>query len=136
HETTHALLDSVQPFFLERTGPDAPAFHEAIADIISLLGHFSYPDALLDTIQRTGGLIQRELLNPDATPTEAAGRVAAERSQRNPLVDLALQFGESLGNRAALRSALGRVPNPADLRTAPEGHERGAVLRAGSLCAL
>jgi hypothetical protein len=130
HETTHALLDSVQPFFLERTGPDAPAFHEAIADIISLLGHFSYPDALLDTIQRTGGLIQRELLNPDATPTEGAGRVAAERSQRNPLVDLALQFGESLGNRAALRSALGRVPNPAYFRTALEPHERGAILVA------
>ena len=130
HETTHALLDSVQPYFLERTGPDAPAFHEAIADVISLLGHFTYTDALLDTIQRTGGLIQRDLLNPDATPTDEAGRVAAERSQRNPLVDLALQFGESLGNRAALRSALGRRPDPAELRTAVEAHDRGAILVA------
>ena len=130
HETTHALLDSVQPFFLERTGPDAPAFHEAFADVISLLGHFSYADALLDTIQRTGGLIQRDLLNPDATPTDGAARVAAERSQRNPLVDLALQFGESLGNRAALRSALGRTPDPADLRNAVEAHDRGAILVA------
>ena len=130
HETTHALLDSVQPYFLERTGPDAPAFHEAFADVISLLGHFTYTDALLDTIQRTGGLIQRDLLNPDATPTDEAGRVAAERSQRNPLVDLALQFGESLGNRAALRSALGRRPDPAELRTAVEAHDRGAILVA------
>jgi hypothetical protein len=130
HETTHALLDSVQPYFLEGTSYDAPAFHEAIADVVALLGHFSYTDALLDTIRRTGGLIQRDLLDPDAAPTDGAGRVAAERSQRNPLVDLALQFGESLGNRAALRSALGRAPNPADLATAFEPHDRGAILVA------
>ena len=130
HETTHALLDSVQPYFLERTGPDAPAFHEAIADVIALLGHFTFADALLDTIRRTGGLIQRDLLNPDAMPADDTGRVSAERSRHNPLVDLALQFGESLGNRAALRSALGRKPDPAELRTALEAHDRGAILVA------
>ncbi len=130
HETTHALLDSVQPYFLERTGPDAPAFHEAFADVVSLLGHFTYADALLDTIQRTGGLIQRDLLNPDAVPSDALGRVSAERSRGNPLVQLALQFGESLGNRAALRSALGRRPDPAELRRAFEAHDRGAILVA------
>ena len=130
HETTHALLDSVQPHFLEKTSADAPAFHEAIADVVALLGHFSYDDALLDTIQRTGGLIQRDLMNPDAAPTDDLGRVSAERSRGNPLVQLALQFGESLGNRAALRSALGRQPDPRELERAFEAHDRGAILVA------
>jgi hypothetical protein len=130
HETTHALLDSVQPHFLERTSFDTPAFHEALADVVSLLGHFTYPEALLDTIQRTGGLIQRDLLNPDVGPIDELGRVNAERSRRNPLVDLALQFGEALGNRSALRSALGRRPDPAELPLATEAHERGAILVA------
>jgi len=46
HEATHALLDSVRPYFVDPTGPDAPAFHEAFADVMALLQHFSVPDAL------------------------------------------------------------------------------------------
>jgi hypothetical protein len=130
HETTHALLDSVQPYYLERTGPDAPAFHEAFSDVIALLGHFTFADALLDTIRRTGGLIHRDLLRPVSASGETDGPIGAERGERNPLVDLAQQFGESLGNRAALRSALDKRPDPAVLRGAFEAHERGAILVA------
>src|SRR5258708_10048529 len=57
HETTHALVDSQRDYFMEPTGPDAPAFHEAFADIVALFQHFTFKDALLDTIQRTGGRI-------------------------------------------------------------------------------
>jgi hypothetical protein len=32
HETTHAVLDGMRPFFAERTNPDVTAFHEAFAD--------------------------------------------------------------------------------------------------------
>ncbi len=130
HETTHALLDSVQPYYLERTGPDAPAFHEAFADVIALLGHFTIPDALLDTIRRTGGMIHRDLVRPDAEPAAGGARVAAERAEPNPLIALAQQFGESLGNRGALRSALGKDPDPRALAAATEPHDRGAILVA------
>ena len=57
HETTHALVHSQRSFSIEPTGPDAPAFHEAFADIVALFQHFSYADALLETVQRTGGRI-------------------------------------------------------------------------------
>ena len=33
HETTHALLDGLHPYFIESSNPDVLAFHEAFADI-------------------------------------------------------------------------------------------------------
>jgi hypothetical protein len=141
HETTHAVLDGMRPFFAERTNPDVAAFHEAFADLTALFRHFSHKEALLDTIQKTGGLLYKYHLRPDAgiedrlrsdagTEDKEGGKVIqAEFSASNPLVGLAQQFGEARGTGKALRSALGHRPDPNLINDLDlEAHERGAIL--------
>lgn len=62
HETAHALLDAVHPYFDEPVNPDVLAFHEAFADIVALFQHFSYPGVLRDQISRTRGELDKESL--------------------------------------------------------------------------
>jgi hypothetical protein len=130
HETTHAVLDGIREYFSEPTGPDAAAFHEGFADIVALLQHFSFKDSLLDTIQRTGGLIHRKQLAPTVRAERDGPMIQAEVGEDNPMVDLARQFGEAMGHRKALRSALGTPPDPRVLETVVEPHDRGAILVA------
>ena len=130
HETTHAILDGIREHFNEPTGPDAAAFHEGFSDIVALLQHFSFKDSLLDTIQRTGGLIHRRQLTPEVYPGHDGPMIQAEAGEDNPMVDLAHQFGEAMGNRKALRDALGTPPDPKLLETTFEPHARGAILVA------
>jgi hypothetical protein len=119
HETTHALLDGMHSKFIEASHHDALAFHEAFADIVALFQHFSNPDVLRHQIARTRG----------------------DLAAQNLLGELAQQFGESIGNYGALRSAIGRPdettgewkplkPNPDDYQTTTEPHDRGAILVA------
>jgi hypothetical protein len=130
HETTHAILDGIREHFNEPTGPDAAAFHEGFADIVALLQHFSFKDTLLDTIQRTGGFIHRRQLTPVVVAEKGGPLIQAEIGEDNPMVDLARQFGEAMGNRRALRSALGTPPDARILENTFEPHERGAILVA------
>lgn len=130
HETTHAILDGIRGHYDDLTGFDAPAFHEGFADIVALLQHFSYKDSLLETIQRTGGLIHRNQLAPNVRADKKGPMIQAEAGMDNPMVDLARQFGEAMGNRKALRSALGTPADPRVLERAFEPHERGAILVA------
>src|SRR5260221_834501 len=129
HETTHALIHDIRSHFMEATGEDTLAFHEAFADIVALFQHFTFKDALLDHIQRTGGVLYRAL-----TPTVATGGatpvIGAEEPGKNMLVGLAQQFGEAMGMRAALRSALGSPRDPRELARLFEPHQRGAILVA------
>jgi hypothetical protein len=119
HEVTHALLDGMHRRFTEDSNPDVLAFHEAFADIVALFQHFSLPDVLRHQIARTRGDLESQ----------------------NQLGDLAQQFGQAIGNRGALRSALGRVndetgvwepldPDPSAYQTVMEPHDRGAILVA------
>ena len=119
HETTHALLDGLHRRFIEPTNPDTLALHEGFADIVALFQHFSFAPALRDQIRRTRG----------------------DLASQNLLGQLAQQFGQAIGNRGALRDALGaggpgdrrvgaQEPDPADLQTAREPHARGAILVA------
>ncbi len=130
HETTHAIVDGLRNYFMEPTSPDTLAFHEAFADVVALFQHFSYEDSLKDTIQRTGGMLHQQSLKPLAAPVSEDVRFQFEEAQANPLVELARQFGEARGKRAALRSAIGTRPNPDLLESLVEPHDRGAILVA------
>ena len=129
HETTHAILDGIRTYFSERTNVDVAAFHEAFADIAALFRHFSHKEALLDTIQKTGGQLYQYHLKPEAVVTEGSPTFQAQNPQDNPLVGLAQQFGEARGMGRALRSALSKPPNPDAIKDPNlEPHDRGAIL--------
>ena len=119
HEVTHALLDGIHRRFNESSNPDVLAFHEAFADIVALFQHFSLPDVLRHQIAATRG----------------------DLASQNQLGELAQQFGQAIGKRGALRSAIGEVdettgewrprePDPEDYRAAQEPHDRGSILVA------
>ena len=141
HEVTHAVIDGVRTFFTEPTNPDVLAFHEAFADMTALFLHFSHKEALLDTIRKTGGRLYQFELRPDAAPlddaTPAKGdqdtipRITGETGARNPLVELAQQFGEASGMGRGLRAALDMRPDPNALRVrVHDPHFRGSILVA------
>jgi hypothetical protein len=130
HEMTHAILDSIRGYYLEPTGVDAAAFHEGFADIVSLFQHFSFPEALLETIRRTGGRIHQAAITPETGAGPEGASIQAELTTSNPFVELAREFGEALGTREALRSALGTRPNERALESTWEAHDRGAILVA------
>ncbi|MBC7981346.1 MAG: hypothetical protein H7Y36_12355 [Armatimonadetes bacterium] len=119
HETTHALLDTILPKYLQATNPDVLAFHEALADIVALFQHFTFPAVLRHQISKTRGDLASQSL----------------------LGELAQQFGQATGLYGGLRDAIGklddatgawkpRVPDPSDYESSPEPHARGAVLVA------
>ena len=87
HEMTHALLDGMHRRFNEPSNPDVLAFHEAFADIVALFQHFSLPEVLRHQIAATRG----------------------DLASQNLLGELAQQFGQAIGKRGALRSAIGEV---------------------------
>ncbi|HKR02669.1 MAG TPA: hypothetical protein VJT09_18465, partial [Pyrinomonadaceae bacterium] len=138
HETTHAVLDGLRTYFSERTNPDVPAFHEAFADLAALFRHFSHKEALLDTIQKTGGRLYQYHLRPDADiaddsddddDDDGGTRIQSQIKTDNPLVGLAQQFGEARGTGRALRSALSVKPDPTLVKDPDlEPHERGSIL--------
>ena len=120
HETTHALLDGIHRRLRAATNPDMLAFHEAFADVVALLQHFTFPEILAHEIANTRGEI---------------------RSQENLLGQMASQFGRATGLRGALRDAIGHfdresgkwvphTPNPLEYESTVEPHERGAILVA------
>jgi hypothetical protein len=119
HETTHALLDGMHGKFIEPTQPDALAFHEAFADIVALLQHFSFPEVVRGQISRTRG----------------------DLTSQNLLGQLAQEMGTATGQYGALRDAIGEIDektgewrlqtsDPRKLYEAEEPHERGAILVA------
>jgi hypothetical protein len=108
HETTHALLDGIQPQFIEPSHPDTLAFHEAFADIVALFQHFTFPDVLRHQIAKTRGNL----------------------ASQNLLGELAQQFGRAIGRYGALREFINAKPDPNEYATVLEPHARGAILVA------
>ena len=117
HETTHAVLDGMHRRFNEPSNPDVLAFHEAFADIVALLQHFTMPEIVAEEIRHTRGDLEAESM----------------------LGSLAIQFGRASGARGALREAIGHfengvwcrtVPDPNELQRRLVPHSRGAILVA------
>lgn len=129
HEMTHAIVDGIRGFFLEPTNVDVPAFHEAFADLAALFRHLTHKEALLDTLQKTGGELFQFQVDPDAPGATKSPVLQAQLAAENPLIQLAQQFGEASGMRGGLRSALGIV-NAKDIETKTEAHARGSILVA------
>jgi len=130
HETTHAVVDGIRPYYMEATNEDVAAFHEAFADIVALFQHFSMKDAVLQALRRTGGTLFRPKMDPEVKPGVDGPLVTAQLTTDNPLVGLANQFGDGIGLHGPLRSAIGTPPNSKALEYTAEPHERGAILVA------
>ena len=83
HETTHAILDGMQKHYTRPTNYDVRAFHEALADLVALFQHFSFPEALKYQIKKTkGNLFGKSLLS-----------------------EIAEEFGIAIGKNGSLRTA-------------------------------
>lgn len=130
HEMTHAILDGMRGYFMEQTNPDVAAFHEAFADIAALFRHFSHREVLMDAIQRTGGRLYTPALQGDSLADQAAKSWLSDGSERNPLLELAGQFGEASGLDRGLRSAIGKPKTMKELQREMDCHERGSILVA------
>jgi len=133
HEVTHAVIDGIRTYFTEPTNPDVLAFHEGFADLCALFSHFSQHDSLIETIRKTGGRLYQTELKPVAG--DAAGKdqpeITAEIRRMNPLIQLAIQFGQARGQKRGLRSALGTPPNSGDIhKNVNDPHFRGSILVA------
>jgi hypothetical protein len=146
HEVTHAVIDGIRTYFMEPTNPDVLAFHEGFADLCALFSHFSQHDSLIDTIRRTGGLLYQTEV-PSLAPGNGADKssqplnnaekdqekaaISAQLRRINPLIQLAIQFGQARGGKAGLRSALETPPNSDDIhRNVNDCHYRGSILVA------
>jgi hypothetical protein len=108
HETAHAILDGLRPFYLESLHPDALAFHEYVGDAAAMLSLF-----------RQEGFIAHLAKLPVET-----------RSFFNLVTELAPQVGLGIygdADRAALRSARNQLTYR-DVRNESEPHRRSQVL--------
>ncbi len=108
HETTHAIVDKIRYRYRYPTNKDVLAFHEAIADIVAIFQHFTFPEVLRDAIRST----RADIRSP------------------SPLIDLAVQFGHGTGKGGALRGALDGEPDPSAYTTTFAPHQLGSVLVA------
>ena len=116
HETAHAILHGMHRRSIEPTGLDTLAFHEAFADIVALLQHFTMTEVVAHQIAANRGNLRLESL----------------------LTDLAGQFGEATRIGSSLRSGIDRKVDPTTGRFEPpdptlyartdEPHSRGAIL--------
>jgi hypothetical protein len=129
HETTHAVVDGIRSYLMEATNPDVAAFHEAFADVAALFRHFSHSEVLIDSLQKTGGQLFDYQLQSE-TGRDGQPAIQLDLVRPNPLIQLAQQFGEAVGMRGGLRSALGTPPNSDAIKSTSEPHARGAILVA------
>jgi len=116
HETARAILHGVHRRSIEPTGPDTLAFHEAFADIVALLQHFTTARVVAHQIASTRGRLQLDSL----------------------LTGLAGQFGQATRMGKSLRSGIDRpideatgrlkAPDPSLYSSAMEAHDRGSIL--------
>ncbi len=116
HTVCHALLEGTHLHYAEQSNLDVGAFHEGFCDTVPLLLRFSLPSVLRQQLASARG----------------------DLTARTQLGVLAQQFGEALGAKSGIRSALGeldedgvwrpREPDPSAYQTVEEPHARGSIL--------
>lgn len=115
HEMAHALLDGMRSHFAEPTNQDVLAFHEAFADIIAVLQHFTHQESVRRAIMRSKGAL----------------------CQDRTMFSLAEQSGCAAGYEGPLRIALDAGRNVLTYTQASsEPHELGSVLVGAVLDAM
>ena len=121
HQTVHPLLQSVFPRFADGIDPDTAAFHEGLADLVALLQHFDFDDAVLDAVEGTGGRIWELSTAPDIGPGAAGAAIQAQRADTNPLLEIGRQLARAEGMGNTIRSVLGSTPirRPSRRRRSP-----------------
>lgn len=55
HEVGHAVLDAIRPNYLEGTGTETGAFHEAFGDVLAMLMTLGNDKAIDKIVEQTGG---------------------------------------------------------------------------------
>lgn len=108
HETSHAILDGLRPYYLESVDPDAVAFHEYVGDAAAMLSLFRQRD-----------FIRQLVLLP-----------MGNRSFFDLVTELAPQVGQGVyghAERAALRSARNKLTY-GKVETEIDPHVRSQVL--------
>jgi hypothetical protein len=127
HETTHALLDGIRPFFDRPSSPDQAAFHEGFSDII----------AILSVLQSTE--VVSFALGPDADGYRGlieSHRFTFEELRKNTLLKLAEEVGAELSGvrQTSLRASLDLKPgNYLDDEDRQYPHARGEIIVAAVL---
>jgi hypothetical protein len=124
HQTAHVALRALRPDF-DYSHVENLTLQEALADFTALLFHFTNREVVLDTIQRTAGVIYRSQL--DERSEQSKPLILAELASDNPLIAMSAEFGDALGRRGGLRSAL-LARDPAAFAAATEPHDRGAIV--------
>ena len=76
----------IREYFMEPTNIDVPAFHEAFADLAALFSHFAHKEALLDTLQKTGGRLFDFRLRPEAGVPDTTGRKPVIQARSAPTI--------------------------------------------------
>ena len=114
HETVHALLSAIFPVSPMGMTAEAQALHEGLADIVALLGHFEFRDAVVETIERTGGRIYAPTMAADVEAPTSDRLILAERASSQP----------AARDRAAVRRGARdgrRPPDGAGIAAGPGG---------------
>jgi hypothetical protein len=136
HQTVHTILGALRPdLMLDSMSLDDTSLQEALADLTPLLFHFTHSQVVLETIQRTAGVLFRSHLDAERDPGGDAPRIAAEIASANPLLAVSQDFGEAIGKAAGIRNALADL-DPTALDRADEPHARGAIVVAAVFDAL
>lgn len=107
HEVGHAVLDAIRPGYLQGSGPETGAFHEAFGDILAMLMTLGNDKAVDGIVSQT-----------------ASGDLS---SRRNMLSDMGEGFGNALGLKGGIRTSFNQFvyADPATLPERGDEHNLG-----------
>ncbi len=137
HETTHAIVDGLRPWYLDPSSADQGAFHEAFADVVAILSVFSLPEIVGTLLERAHSNGKSRARNgPD--PRLNADLLKPEELKKSILLAIGNQMGEAMIGRDQPLRRSAELPPATDYLSRPEfqeAHRRGEVLVAAVLYA-